>query len=256
MTVGGEAMIKFDSAEYWQVKTWDRFKEIKVVPPRVRDEFTLQENSTIDKILLLSRDQDSLSILDLACGTGRISDSILKLLPNKAHIVLADFNPRTLDKARAHLNNHSDLEFCCVNAYDIGRKFRKEFDVVVCLDFLHHVSRLELLLAEISGALMPSGILIGNVLAAETYREWDRIKYGILKSSRRRVLNNISKSIYDISPRPVKKLIRLSGLARIEPLSKGELVRYLGICFEYLEITSTYYHWFSVMRRRQLESRN
>jgi hypothetical protein len=68
MTEGGEAMIKFDSAEYWQVKTWDRFREIKVVPPRVRDEFMLQENSTIDKILLLSSDRDFLSILDLACA--------------------------------------------------------------------------------------------------------------------------------------------------------------------------------------------
>jgi len=242
-------MIKFDSDEYWRVKIWDRFKEIEVVPPKVRDEFMLQENNTVGRILRLSSDRDPLSILDLACGTGKISASILKSVPEKAHITLVDFNPRTLNKARMYLGNHSSLDFCCVNAYDIGRKFAREFDIVVCLDFLHHVSRLRLLLGVIREVLTPSGVLIGNALAAETYRELDRIKYGILKSSRRRLLKNIFKNIYDNSPDPGKKLIRLSGFVRIEPLGKDELVGCLSTYFEDLEVISSYYHWFSATRR-------
>lgn len=242
-------MVKIDSDEYWQIKTWDRFKEIELVRPKIRDEFMLQEENTVESILSLAHERGFLHILDLACGTGKISDSILRALLGKVHITLVDFNPRTLDKAKTYLSYHNNLDFRCVNAYHIGRRFTGQFDVVICLDFLHHASNLKSILSGIYDVLTPYGVLVGNVLAAETYAEWDRMKYGILKSSRRRLLNIISRAIYDVSPSLVKKLIRLFGFARIEPLTREELSLNMGTFFEDLKIVSTYYHWFSATRK-------
>jgi ubiquinone/menaquinone biosynthesis C-methylase UbiE len=237
-------MIQFDSDEYWKAKTWDRFKELKAVTSTVRDEFIYQENLTVEKITSLAKRQEFLSILDLGCGTGKITDSILRAIPDKVQITLVDFNEHTLKQAMVYLYNHSNLSFYCMSAYDVGQKFEHMFDVVVCMDFLHHVSNLKLLLNEISRVLKSSGFLIGNVLAAETYRDWDRNKYGTIKSFRRQFLNNISEGLYPKCPNMMKKLIRVSGFARIEPLSKDELVSILSSYFKLLEINSTYYYWF------------
>lgn len=241
-------MIEFDSDEYWQIKTWDRFRELEAVPPPVRQEFLRQERTTVQRIRSLPVARVPLRILDLACGTGCIVYAILQALPVPPHVTLVDFNNHTLDQARAYLGHRPNLTFRCVNAYQIRREFEEQFDVVVCLDFLHHVSQPGPLPSQINHVLKPSGILVANVLAAGTYAEWDRTKYGILKSSRRHLLNTLSKRVYKSSPRPIRKGIRRFGLARIEPISKRELIQSLAPHFQDFEFITTYYHWFSATK--------
>jgi hypothetical protein len=64
-------VIEFDSDEYWQIKTWDRFRELEAVPPPVRQEFLRQERTTVQRILSLPVARVPLRILDLACGAPR-----------------------------------------------------------------------------------------------------------------------------------------------------------------------------------------
>ena len=105
------------------------------------------------------------------------------------------------------------------------------------------------MVSQISKVLKPSGLLIGNVFAPEHYREWDRLKYGRIKSFRRRMLNSIAKCLYPVLPETGQHFIRRYGLSRIEPVGKSEILSFLDADYEILDCRSTYYHWFVAQKR-------
>ena len=238
-------MVKFDSEEYWQKTTWDRHVELQRVPIQVRKEFENQEDLTVDAICQLIPLHQQLSILDVPCGTGRISESILKRCTVPIWLTLADFNSVTISLAKKYLNGYSSVNFRELDIYDISKEFHHEFDVVVCMDFFHHSSNLMLLLEQVTSVLKPGGILIGNVFAEEHYRKWDNLKYGLIKSTRRFTLYKIATRVYDFAPPYIKRIIRSQGFARIAPLTYNELTSSLESHFESFEIVEGYYYWFS-----------
>lgn len=239
-------MVKFDSTEYWQANTWDRHVELGRVPRAVKDEFLRQEKQTVSKALALVSGDASFRIMDLACGTGRIAGSILQMASHDVRfsVTLVDFNLKTLEIAKERLHTYRHVSCVLSNVYEIGDAFDGCFDVVICLELFHHISDLQRLFGQVKKVLKPNGVLIGNVFAAESYGEWDKLKYGAVKSFRRRLLSSFAEEIYDKMPSAAKKIIRKYGVARIAPLFREELVSYLGSYFDCFEIATSYYYWF------------
>ena len=244
-------MIKFDSVEYWKQTTWDRYFELKKVKKEVRDEFKHQENLTVSKIKIFVGNRENTRILDLACGTGKISESILKHFSHHTHLWLVDFNEQTLAIAKQNLTNCQNVNYELLDAYHIGSKHPKYFDVIVALDFLHHVSDLERMLSSIKDALKDDGLFIANVFCAERYSKWDRLKYGFFRSSLRTLFRTVSNNLYQHVTPKIQSFIRQKGLARIEPLSKDEINKYIGRYFSFLDVDRGYYFWFSAKKLKQ-----
>ncbi len=240
-------MVIFDSKEYWQANTWNRYVELAKVPEAVRVEFLRQEERTASEVLSQAEGKSGLQIMDLGCGTGRISESVLRraaLTERNISVTLVDFNSRTLDLAKENLHHYKNVSFQKSDIYDVKNLYHQSFDVVICLDILHHISNLDLLFQNIITVLKPDGCLVANVFAEETYEKWDKLKYGSIKSWRRSVLSAISEAIYGKSPDTVRRVIRRYGLARIKPLARGTLIAYLDKYFETNEIDTSYYYWF------------
>lgn len=239
-------MVTFDSVEYWKSTTWDRHIELKKVPALVRQEFMNQEKMTVDKTLELVNTRPNTRILDLACGTGKIAESILRHAKPGARveITLVDFNIKTLETARSRLSGHSNITFVAADAYSIGRIYKDYFDIVIALDLLHHMEKLNFLLIQISNSMKPDGVFISNTFETESYAQWDRIKYGVVKSRWRRFVCSAAKAAYHGSPSTAQRAIRRLGLARIEPLSKSDIDSTINTKFEYIQISRTFYLWF------------
>jgi ubiquinone/menaquinone biosynthesis C-methylase UbiE len=249
-------MLIFDSKEYWQTHTWNRYNELNKVPEAVRVEFLRQEEQTTSKVLSLIEGKSDFQIMDLGCGTGRISESVLKrasLKKKNISVTLIDFNSRTLDLAKKNLQGYKNVTYQKSDIYEIKNLYNKSFDVIICLDILHHISNLDLLFQNIITVLKPNGCLVANVFAEETYEKWDKLKYGSIKSWRRSVLSTFSEAIYDKSPNILKMIIRRYGLARIKPLARGKLISYLDQYFESNEIDTSYYYWFWAKTSPRLE---
>lgn len=236
--------IKFNSNEFWQNNNWDRYGELGKVPIETRNEFLRQEELTVQAVKQFGCSGNELTVLDLACGTGRIAASIVKATKGNAFLTLVDSNLSTLDLAKYNLRNCSKVNFVCANALDIGNQYIEAFDVVVCLDFLHHVSNVPEFINSVSRSIKPGGIMIGNAFSKEKYIEWDRLKYGFMHSTKRWLINRIVQTIYSSMPGYAQKVIREKGWGRIEPLEKIELFRELEKSFSNIKVVNNYYHWF------------
>jgi 2-polyprenyl-3-methyl-5-hydroxy-6-metoxy-1,4-benzoquinol methylase len=95
-------------------------------------------------------------VLDLGCGIGRTS---MRLAPHAGEVIGYDISPVAVDKAnenarrlglgnfRAELNNFSEVQ-------------PGSFDVVLCVNMLHHTIDPRAVLASIHTALRPGGELV------------------------------------------------------------------------------------------------
>lgn len=120
----GIDMLSFDSPEYWQRKTWDRYAQLEAVPLRVQKEFLAQEHLTVCAVRQFkTKEGRKVSLLDLACGTGRIAESILDACGDEVYATLVDFNPRTLALAKEHLTRFPAVNFEELDVYTIGTAF-------------------------------------------------------------------------------------------------------------------------------------
>ena len=242
-------MIKFDSKGYWKKTTWDRYYELQKVPDQVRKEFLNQEELTISCISSLAKHREKINVLDLACGTGRISESILNSAPEKIHITLLDFNENTIMKARERLHQYKNIDYVLLDVYDLGSNFIEKYDVIVAMDIFHHISDLELFIKQIHIALKPNGVLIANAFDNAKYKEWDKLKYGNLTSLKRRMRHRISTAFYPLMPSGLKKKITDNGYARISPLTDEIISKCIDTFFEDLHFKRSYYLWFTAIKK-------
>ena len=242
-------MISFDSEEYWTAVTWDRFCELDRVSEAVRTEFLNQESLTVSRIARLCQGRRAPRIMDLACGTGKIALSILQAVQSDIHVTLVDFNSDSIALAKKNLVSYGNVDFHTLNAYEISTVFHHQFDAVVALDFVHHISRLDLLFLEIQKVLKPGGFLIGNTFAESSYGEWERLKHGYLMALLRRICKDFSRGVYGMSPTQIRKVIRRLGLARIDPLDRDELLLQLKQYFALEELVQSHYYWFLAKER-------
>ena len=105
------------------------------------------------------------SILDLGCGTGKLTAQLAELCNE---IVGVDASQNMVDKAKEEFNN---MEFKVCDA--LALPFEKEFDVVFSNAVFHWISDHDALLKSIHRALKPQGVLVcefgasGNIATIE-----------------------------------------------------------------------------------------
>jgi SAM-dependent methyltransferase len=234
-----------DSREYWQSHRWDRDLEHGRAPRAIQAELQHQEEMTVSAVReLASGPNQPLSVLDLPVGTGRIARLLCIAIPSMC-LKIGDINYGTLRLARSRVSSAGlKADAVCIDAYDVGTCFPRAFDVVVCLDFLSHVSDLTCFMSSVADSLKPKGLFIANVLTAERFAEYEFVKYGWVKAKRRAILREVSKAFYPFAPYPLRYGIRRWGVARIEGASRETVYQELRHRFHSPEVVSTFYHWF------------
>lgn len=107
---------------------------------------------------LLATMGKNVAILDLPCGTGRLSERLLSV--GYWNITCADYSPEMIRIASGRLPS---LTFSREDA--LGTTFPSaSYDAVVCLRFSFHTPDLRALLQELSRLLKPDGIVVLDVL--------------------------------------------------------------------------------------------
>jgi SAM-dependent methyltransferase len=102
-----------------------------------------------------------MTVLDLACGTGIVTEAIVKASEGlDVKIIGVDFSPEMLALARKRVGS-AGVEFHCRRAEELTEVVKSPVDLVLCNAAFWHFER-ELAAAEISRILKPTGrLLIG-----------------------------------------------------------------------------------------------
>ena len=94
------------------------------------------------------------TVLDVGCGTGRVTESLLALVP-RGSVLAIDASEDMVALARARLGNRAQV--WCQDVLDLD--LAEPVDVVVSTATLHWVSDHDRIWARLASALRPGGIL-------------------------------------------------------------------------------------------------
>lgn len=101
-------------------------------------------------------------ILDLGCGTGRFGIKLANL--TSAEVIGIDISDVSIEKANALAKEKGVNNFHAIMNDFKDVEFEEQFDVVVCLNMLHHTNERERIAENIYKSLKPGGtwIIIEN----------------------------------------------------------------------------------------------
>tara|TARA_B100000674_G_C37763584_1_gene879124 strand:- start:292 stop:1020 length:729 start_codon:yes stop_codon:yes gene_type:complete len=133
-TINQQEVEKFNKiAEEW----WNpngKFKPLHKFNP-IRIEYI--KNNIIKDFNILSNDKplSGISILDIGCGGGLLSEPLARL---GANVVGIDASKKNIDVARHHLNK-SNLKIEYYDASPENFSYKKKFDVILNMEIVEHV---------------------------------------------------------------------------------------------------------------------
>jgi tRNA (cmo5U34)-methyltransferase len=79
---------------------------------------------------------DSIKVLDLGCGTGTISESLINKFPN-AKVTCLDIAENMIELAKVKLKGHKDINYVLADFYHVN--FSEKYDVILSSLALHHL---------------------------------------------------------------------------------------------------------------------
>lgn len=102
-----------------------------------------------------------LSVLDIGCGGGILSEPLARLGANVSAI---DLSNELIEIAKQHaIKTGLSINYQCVDAYDLLKK-RKRFDIITALEVIEHVPNPEEFIKTATELLKPGGILFLSTL--------------------------------------------------------------------------------------------
>lgn len=138
--------------EWWDIK--GKFAPLHSMNP-VRIEYIR------DKINEHFGKFSSLSLLDIGCGGGLISEPMTRL---GAKVTAIDASEKNIKVASLHAKNMGlDIDYRHTSAEDL-EKTGEKFDVVLALEIIEHVADINLFIKSCSELLKPNGIIIFSTL--------------------------------------------------------------------------------------------
>ncbi len=133
-------------------------------------------------IAMRLKENNHQKVLEIACGTGRVTRHIRQTIPTSAELVATDLNPGMLEVAKGVLTE-MNVEFCIADAQALP--FDDEsFDCVVCQFGFMFVPDKPKGLREIFRVLKKEGVLLLNT--------WDKIENNPLSDT----IKNIVASFF------------------------------------------------------------
>jgi 2-polyprenyl-3-methyl-5-hydroxy-6-metoxy-1,4-benzoquinol methylase len=233
---------------YWRdSRIWDRWSVEKAGMPRSEVHIG-QRELTVDEIRLLPL--NSLRVLDLCCGTGRVTFDLVSL-ENVAEVVAVDISSKALDILRGRIKYHPKGEKLSIIETDVMSEEEMKklgaFDVVVCLDALHHLSNPKRALKTIAqDLLLPNGLLIGNSLAKESAIHHVSAKHGRVRAYFLFARSRFFRAAHVLHP--LWEYSGRQGFVRLYPFSWEELSQELSDRFRITKQKNGDYHWFVARR--------
>lgn len=106
--------------------------------------------------------KSGLSILDIGCGLGYMSQHLAEIVGDNGHITAIDNSENQIKAAKMRCPEHlkNRIDWIVADIYEL-EKLNIKFDMVYCRFVLHHIHKPRLALTQISQILKPDGIYIG-----------------------------------------------------------------------------------------------
>ena len=168
---------QFNHNEGWKSESVAREYDAKRFSSLAGRLYNKREQQAISELLdLASRQEKIETILDLPCGTGRISE----LLVRRGHdVTCADISQEMLDVARERLASYTPgpSEYAIMDIYNIDRP-DNSFDCVTCIRLFQHLTSDERARALRELGRVSRRYVIVNVMYTSFY-------YGILRGIRK-----------------------------------------------------------------------
>lgn len=116
-------------------------------------------NTSTQDFLLKAGLTEGMHVLELGCGSGKMSCWIAKQIGEKGQLIAIDNNPHQIDAAKNYAEHHgiNHINFQCLDAYKIS-EFQTQFDLIYCRFLLHHLSKPRTVIHDIYNLLKVTGI--------------------------------------------------------------------------------------------------
>jgi ubiquinone/menaquinone biosynthesis C-methylase UbiE len=146
----------------------------------------------------LASQNPNLKILDVGCGSGTITASLVPYLPANGHITAIDLSPEIVSRASAHTQKlgpsvSDKITFTSASVYTLSQTFSKgTFDIVHTSQMLVHLDSPVSALKEMLSMLKPGGVLAVREIDmrvwscypdTEVMRAWHRVQLATHEAS-------------------------------------------------------------------------
>ena len=197
------------AAEWWnpagKFKPLHKFNPVRLA--YIREQLGL--NFGVD--LGASRPFEGLSVLDIGCGGGLISEPVARL---GAKVVGADASATNIEVARLHAAQSGlDIDYRATTAEAIAEAGEK-FDVVLALEVVEHVSDVPYFLTSCADMVKPGGL----IFVATINRTFKAMGFAIIGAEY--VLGWLPKGTHQYSklvrPEEIRSPVEAAGLSMID----------------------------------------
>lgn len=220
-TIDPAEVAKFEAmaAEWWDPN--GKFKPLHMLNPCRLDYITAQIAAEFDRDLTVPHPFAGLRLLDIGCGGGLLSEPMARL---GAEVVGADAAPRNIPVARLHAEQSGlTIDYRVTTAEDMAAA-GEQFDVVLNMEVVEHVSDPLAYLTACQTLLKPGGLMICSTLNRNPK------SYVMAIIGAEQVMRWLPKGTHDwnrfITPDELYDLIRRAGLDPVD--RKGMVFNPLG----------------------------
>ena len=160
-TVDAGEVAKFEAmaAEWWNPD--GKFKPLHMLNPCRLDYITSQIAAEFGRHLSSDRPFEGLTLLDIGCGGGLLSEPMARL---GATVVGADAAPRNIPVAQIHAEQSGlDIDYRHTTAEDLAAS-GEQFDIVLNMEVVEHVADPQGYLTACQTLLKPGGLMICSTI--------------------------------------------------------------------------------------------
>lgn len=161
-TIDKDEVEKFSriADEWWNEK--GKFRPLHIINPvrlqYIRDKICRHFDKDNNQMRSLS----GLSLLDIGCGGGLMSEPLARL---GAQVTAIDASEKNIKVAKLHSEKTGiDIDYQCSSAEDLLTTTNNKFDVVLALEIVEHVADVQHFIAACAGLLNPNGLLFVSTI--------------------------------------------------------------------------------------------